>query len=167
MKTVSFEVALLLRAANYNERCRRHYVIEGTDHYLEGSVVCHCNEDLLASEVSAPTPWDAMAWLREKHNIVIYWVPFLNPLGNLSYYVDVCQIDGRQMKQYGAHNRNFSMYVEDGVEDALAWCLKELLKVELPKEVDDLIDEPRHGMVMDLETYVALPEVRYFEAPEE
>lgn len=74
---VSYNFALALKAAGFDEPCRHYYDIEDAPDgcYWEGGSIHKKNHNEDIPKFSAPSLWHAQKWLREKKGIVVIAEP--------------------------------------------------------------------------------------------
>lgn len=87
---VSFEIAKLLKAKRFNEKCLRTYFGDGKMSRIFDDYEEIYNENLLPSVVAAPTLQMAMKWLREKHKLFVDVAP------NVEYYIKKNEVKYRK-----------------------------------------------------------------------
>lgn len=142
MRSVCVEVALLLKAAGYDERENLTYEQEDGEWILQRSYQFRRNSEIPANEVAAPSRWEAMAWLRDKHGIEVYWMPKAKLEGvGYDYIVNVSQYDEKGIP--GARLRASLMESDLNVcvEYAIKWAIENVLNVKLSADVRASLDD--------------------------
>ena len=113
---VSFETAKLLKEKGFNERCTHYYKNEK---YLVdlgySNILYYTNSDLV-EEFAAPTLQMAMKWLREVHNIQIWFKPNIHHEGMYNMHV-------MSKWKINVWDGYYSSY-EEGCEAAIKYCLE-------------------------------------------
>lgn len=124
----SFEVAKLLKEKGFDEPCRS-YFIDNVD-YIDSSYSIKELIDLELGvwEMLRPTHQMALAWLREKHNILISLIPKEVKVGvdKLCYAIYRITEDVYTLLYTGYINNLVDSY-EKAVEAALKYSLENLI----------------------------------------
>ena len=113
----SFEVAKLLKEKGFDEPIQYFYKFDSKELY-RGTVFT--NTQIGDKFYNAPTHQMAMDWLREVHNIFI----IIEPYSNTSCYFSLWEGDNYYENLL---KKSFPSY-EEAVEEALKYCLTELIR---------------------------------------
>ena len=114
---VSFEIAKLLKERGFDRRCRAYYASAGSFSYEKYEV--ESSECEMHNVILAPTLQMAMKWLREVHNIAIdtewehLWYAYVKPMTANPFEDD--------------YHQCFSRKYEEAVEEAIKYCLENLI----------------------------------------
>lgn len=79
---VSYELAVKLKDAGFDEPCDHYYDIEDASDgcYWEGDSLHKKNHNEDIPKFSAPTLWQAQKWLREKKGVFTWVMPDRHPI---------------------------------------------------------------------------------------
>lgn len=115
---VSYELAVKLKAAGFDEPCRHYYDIEDAPDgcYWEGSSLHKKNHNEDIPKFSAPTLWQAQKWLREKHHISVR-VSYLSY--HKVWFADWLNLDSGEFDDTDATFDSYEEALADGITAAL------------------------------------------------
>ncbi len=113
----SFEVARLLKEKGFNEVVRAYHNI-----YDKVNLDFRVSVDAPHLQIPCPTHQMAMAWLREKHIVIVIYPEYFNTEEAISYWgIDIWANDN-----YENLPGNYPKY-EEAVEIALKYSLENLV----------------------------------------
>ena len=118
----SYEVAKLLKEKGFDEGCS--FVVNTMSKGVMPVSWPTTNSDIeneKASLIALPTHQMAMAWLREKHIVIVIQPEYFNADSIVSYWGCDIWIDDNYERLQG----DFTSY-EEAIEAALKYCLKNL-----------------------------------------
>ena len=128
----SKEVSILLKEKGFNEKCRGgyHYEFDDNDNPIvmfEEWMTQPYNNDFVDEGFlcSAPTHQMAMAWLREKYNVVIV-IDVCRETGREGFYC--WQLEDNRTGDWIVNIVGECPTYEQACEEALKYCLEKIIK---------------------------------------
>ena len=126
---VSFDVAKLLKEKGFDENCDRAYVKDklARSQGFNNSYYEMIYPDATYRPVSAPTLQMAIKWLRKKHKLFIFIVPWLMLENSIQYYFEIREIKTRDFDTLYSHTSKELNSFEKVAESAIKYCLENLI----------------------------------------
>ena len=120
---VSYELAVKLKAAGFNEPCYSKWAVEPDGKpFLMGSCLAgFVSSECKGRDVLAPFLWQAQKWLREKHHLSVR----VNYIAyHKVWFADWLNLDSGEFDDTDA---TFNTY-EEALADGIRFCVENLLK---------------------------------------
>lgn len=123
----SFEVNELLREKGFDEPCRSYFINDLGDY--RRCTVEITNRDCSSEQILRPTHQMAMDWLREVHNILIWFSPVIPTPKPKDETVFYWEWEAKKKSHSHPHVQSHIKYktYEEAVESALKYSLENLI----------------------------------------
>ena len=119
---INYDLAMLLKNHGFDEYCIFRYVFKVLTPPAGGIISWYKNSKLQEEDVcTAPSYYQILVWLREKHNLCIYILP--KKEGDENWGAGVCYYDNGDDARVDPKDTITGETFEECLENAIEYCL--------------------------------------------